>query len=76
VASYVAMSPDIGDPKPGNVWRNEYGVVHGTVQLKPFTAFYMAFDDPAMARAVAAACVATAEAMEAMAAEPGATDAT
>jgi hypothetical protein len=66
VANYVHVSGlDIADPAAAQIWRRTDGAVIGTVELHPDRGMYLAFDDPALARAVADACIACADAMEA-----------
>lgn len=63
--SYLATSSDIKNPSfSGRVWRDSHGVVDGTVYLDEFNRKYFCFRSAAEARAVAAACIACAEAME------------
>lgn len=67
MASYLSAYADIDSPKfSGHVWRDDGGAVNGTVDLGHGGSFYLCFDSPADARALAAACIACAEAMEAM----------
>ena len=74
MSSYLSTHADVTDPRfTGHVWRDGDGQVNGTVDIAPKRAAHacwLAFDDPADARALAAACIEAAEAMEALAAEP------
>ncbi len=73
--SYISSSPDIGQARfTGHVWRAENGVVHATVELNDATGnrTYLAFDNPADARSLAAACTEAADAMDKFAPEASA----
>ena len=68
--SYIGADADLSDPRFGNVWRDEItGAVYGTVRLAAGSTITITFYSPADARAVAAACTETAEAMDRLAAE-------
>lgn len=68
--SYVSTDTDIASPRLGNVWRDkEHGTAHATVRLTEGAGATLYFDDPALARAVAAEIVKAAEALEALEAE-------
>ena len=75
--SYFSVSADIANPRLGHVWRDKKGDAFGTVRLgETDSQAALTFYSPADARAAAAACIATAEAMEALPpAEPENTDA-
>jgi hypothetical protein len=65
MASYVAGHTSVGKPKfTGHVWRSPGGEVNATVSLGQYGEIWFAFDDPAVARALAAACTQAAEAIE------------
>jgi hypothetical protein len=68
VSSYIAVNSDFEEPRfTGHVWRDDDGIVNATVDTRRKTGAYscwLAFDDPAAARALAAACTEAAEAME------------
>jgi hypothetical protein len=67
MASYIGTRTYVTKPRFGHAWRDETGGPHATVDVCMENGTYMAFDDPAIARAVAAACEKAAEAMEALA---------
>jgi hypothetical protein len=75
VSSYLSSHTDIADPKfTGHVWRDGEGAINATVDITPKRAAHscwLCFDDPADARAVAAACTEAADAMERLEAEGG-----
>ena len=65
--SYLSTSATLADPRLGQVWRDKHGSVFGTVRLaEDAGGGTITFYSPADARAVAAACIACAEAMEAL----------
>ena len=68
MSSYLNTSTEIANVRAGHVWRDDKGYVHGTVRVDPegLSSAFLSFGDPATARAVAAACIACAEAMEAL----------
>ena len=66
--SYISTDSEIKDPRFGSAWRTDRGAIRATVYLSPRSPF-LSFDSPADARAVAAACIEAAEAMERLAAE-------
>ena len=75
MTSYLSTHADVTDPRfTGHVWRDNDGQINATVDIAPKTGgildWWLAFDDPAAARGLAAACIEAAEAMEALAAEP------
>jgi len=73
MSSYLSSHADVTDPRfTGHVWRDNKGKINATVDIAPKTATHaswLCFDDPAIARAFAAACAEAAEAMERLAAE-------
>ena len=73
MSSYLSGHTDIADPKfTGHVWRDNEGKINATVDITPKRAprsCWLCFDDPAVARAFAAACIEAAEAMERLQAE-------
>jgi len=75
MSSYLASQTGIADPKfTGNVWRDDGGKINATVDITPKRAVHscwLAFDDPADARDLAAECIKAAEAMERLEAESG-----
>jgi len=79
MASYLSAHADITDPRfTGHVWRDADGTVNATVDIALKTAahsIWLCFDDPAQARALAAACAAAAEAIETFGAGQEAPDA-
>ena len=64
--SYLSTDSDVEGPRFGSVWRADHGPICATVHLGPGTTF-LSFDSPADARAVAAACIEAAEAMDRLA---------
>ena len=68
MSSYLSTSTEITGVRSGHVWRDDKGSVYGTVRIDPEgnSSAFLSFHDPATARAVAAACIACAEAMEAL----------
>jgi hypothetical protein len=72
MSSYIAVNSDFAEPRfTGHVWRDDYGIVNATVDTVRKSGAYscwLAFDDPADARALATACTEAAEAMEEFAA--------
>ena len=66
--SYIATDSEITRSWFSQAWRADRGDICATVRLGSGTTF-MSFDSPADARAVAAACIEAAEAMERLAAE-------
>jgi hypothetical protein len=67
--SSIAVDASIGQPEHTHAWRDDRGGIHATVRLGQFSATTFFFDSPGDARAVAAACIQAAEAMERLAAE-------
>jgi hypothetical protein len=61
VSNWLSSDSPITGPGLGSAWRDEHGIAHATVRLG---ASVMSFDDPDVARAVAAACAEAAEAIE------------
>lgn len=66
MSSFVSTTSEISTPHPGHVWTDDQGTIRGTVWLG---AADMQFTSAAGARAVAAACLECADAMDAL--EPG-----
>ena len=68
MTSYLSAHADITEPRfTGHVWRDNEGKINATVDIAAKTAahaIWLCFDDPAQARALAAACAAAAEAIE------------
>lgn len=65
--STFSVSQGIGDPRVSQVWRNERRSAYGSLRFgEELDAPWLTFTSPADARAVAAACIACAEAMEAL----------
>jgi hypothetical protein len=65
--SYISTDSSVEGPRFGNVWRADRGVICTTVRLGPAAGTFLSFDSPADARAVAAACIEAAEAMDRLA---------
>jgi hypothetical protein len=65
--SFVSSDSNLKTPHLRRTWRNDDGSNHATVELSPGATLY--FDSPADARAVAAACIEAAEALDRLAAE-------
>lgn len=72
MTGYVTTDSEITSPHFGRAWRDQYGFTHASVGLNENRRIALHFDDPATARAVAAACTEAAEAMEAL--PPAATE--
>ncbi len=74
MSSYLSTHAEVDEPRfTGHVWRDGDDQVNATVDIAPKTgrhSVWLAFDDPADARSLAAACIEAAEAMEVLAAEP------
>ena len=68
MSSYISTDSDIKDPRVGSAWRANDGAIFAAVRLGSGATF-ISFDSPADARAVAAACIEAAEAMERLAKE-------
>lgn len=66
MTGYLTADSDISSPRLVNAWRNPEGIPHAMVYLGGGTASRLTFTDPATARETAAACIAAAEAMEAL----------
>ena len=66
--SYISTDSDVKDPRFGSAWRADRGAICAAVYLGSGATF-LSFDSPADARAVAAACIEAAEAMERLAEE-------
>jgi hypothetical protein len=64
--SYISTDTGIKDPRFGNAWRADGGEICATVRLAT-SGTYIAFYSAADARAVAAACIEAAEAMDRLA---------
>jgi len=73
MSSYLSSHADVTDPRfTGHVWRDNEDKINATVDIAPKVAAHaswLCFDDPAVARAFAAACIEAAEAMERLEAE-------
>ena len=60
----INMCADMPEPKLGHVWRADDGTIHAVIRFQGQTWPYLAFDAPAEARALAAACTEAAEALD------------
>ena len=67
--SSVYMSADMTEPKLDRAWRADNGTIRAIVRFQDQSWPYLLFGAPAEARALAAACIAAAEAMDRLAAE-------
>jgi hypothetical protein len=65
--SYISTDTSIVEPSHRHAWRADDGTIHATVRLSSESATFLSFDSPADARAVAAACIEAAEAMDRLA---------
>ena len=66
MTGFITTDSRIGSPHFGHAWRDQYGNPFSTVQLGEEANTRLTFTDPAAAREVAAACIAAAQAMEAL----------
>ena len=64
--SFASTSSDLSDPRFGHAWRNADESIHAIVKLGQVDLY---FDSAAGARAVAAACIEAAEAIDRLADE-------
>lgn len=64
----VSTDGEITLAEMGHSWRDGTGLIHATVRLG---GAILTFDDPGAARAVSAACLKAADALDALAAEGG-----
>ena len=62
--SYISTCDDTSDPRPARSWRAEDGTIHGIMRFGDRRWPYLVFDSAAEARAIAAAAIEIAEAME------------
>ena len=62
--SSINISADMPEPRFGHAWRSDDGTIHAVIRFQDQTWPYLAFDDPAEARSLAAACTEAAEAMD------------
>jgi hypothetical protein len=69
--SYISSDADLSGPRHQHAWRAEGGTIHATVRLSENNASTLYFDSAADARAVAAACIEAAEALDRLAEEIG-----
>ena len=62
--SYISSNAKVSESRfTGHVWRSADGAVNATVDLAPGNS-WIAFDNPAHAHSLAAACTEAAKAME------------
>ena len=65
--SYVSSDVEMGQPRHNHAWRDKDGSVHATVRLTDGITATLYFDSAEDARAVAAACIEAAEALDRLA---------
>lgn len=66
MSGYITTDTRIDSPQFTRAWRDQYGNANAVVELGEDTNTRLAFTDPDTARETAAACIAAAEAMEAL----------